>query len=215
MKHKTLIFDLDGTLLDTLDDLCSAFNYALKTCGYRVRTKSELKSFVGNGVKKALDRATDNSLSEDELLRLTNCFKKYYISFNSKKTKPYPGIIDLLKNLKEKGCKTAVVSNKFDEAVKMLCNGYFNGYIDYAVGESNKTRKKPEIDGIKDVCNKLSADLSECIYIGDSDIDILTAKNAKIPCISVSWGFRTKDFLIKSGAKIIADTPNDILKLIT
>ncbi len=214
MEKNTIIFDLDGTLLNTLGDLHACFNYVIKKYGYKERTLEEIRTFVGNGIVKAIERALPKGVDKSELTQIINLFKEYYQSHMYELTKPYDGIIQLLQELKRKGLKIAVVSNKFDDAVKGLCNYYFKKLIDTAVGESYDVRKKPETDGVFKAVKELHSSIEKSIYIGDSDVDILTAKNAKIPCISVLWGFRDKEFLIKNGGKIFAEKPDDIIKII-
>lgn len=206
----TIIFDLDGTLLNTLDDLHACFNYAIKSFGYPERTLDEIRSFVGNGMKTALKRALPDSVCDEELDKIVNFFRPYYKENMLKLTKPYDGVVELLKTLKEKGYKIAVVSNKYDEEVKNLCKNFFGEYIDIAIGENVDVRKKPEIDGVLKAVKELNSTLEESIFIGDSDVDILTARNANIPCISVLWGFRDKAFLENKGGKFFAKTTKDI-----
>ena len=148
MEKDTIIFDLDGTLLNTLEDLYFSFNYAIESFGYPKRTINEIKSFVGNGIKKAIERALPKAVQEDELNKIIEVFKKYYTNNMYVKTKAYDGIIPLLEELKAKGFKLAVVSNKYDNAVKTLCKNYFGEYIDIAIGEGNGIDKKPDPKGV-------------------------------------------------------------------
>ncbi|MBQ9245474.1 HAD family hydrolase [bacterium] len=214
MTEYIVIFDLDGTLLNTLDDLHICFNYAIEKSGYPKRTIKEIRSFVGNGIRKAIERALPSDVSTDEINKIVSDFKIYYIEHMLEHTKPYDGIIDMLHELKQKGCKIGVVSNKYDDAVKKLCKMYFGDLVEYAVGEGYGIARKPAPDGLNKCINELSIGCKNIIYIGDSEVDIQTAKNANIPCISVLWGFKDKDFLIKNGAKIFAEKPKDIIKII-
>ncbi len=214
MEKNTVIFDLDGTLLNTLGDLHACFNYAIKSFGYPERSIEEVRNFVGNGIVKAIERALPKKVSDKELQEITIVFKEYYQKHMFELTKPYEGIIPMLCKLKEKGFKTAVVSNKYDDAVKNLCKTYFKDLIEAASGEGCGVKRKPDTSGILKVLKELNSSIEQSIYIGDSDIDILTAKNARIPCISVLWGFRDKEFLINHGADIFAQTPEDIIKII-
>ena len=214
MIKDTIIFDLDGTLLNTLEDLHACFNKAITEYGYPKRTLEEIKSFVGNGIKKAIERALPSNIEECELNKIVNYFRSYYEEHMLELTKPYDGIIELLEELKANNYKLAVVSNKYDAAVKKLCQNYFGKYIDIAIGESTGVRKKPEIDGVMKAIKELNSSINNSIYIGDSDVDIKTAKNVGIPCISVLWGFRDKDFLIQNGGKLFAEKPKDIIKII-
>ncbi|MBQ8459214.1 HAD-IA family hydrolase [bacterium] len=214
MDKKIVIFDLDGTLLNTLDDLTDSTNYSLKFLNYPQRTKEEIKNFVGNGVVKLIERAIPNGINNPDINKCIEIFKQNYSENMYNKTSPYPGIIELLKNLKSKGYKIAVVSNKFDNAVKDLCDRYFENLIDFCAGENETLgiRKKPAPDAVIKILNKYDIKNSEAVYVGDSEVDILTAKNSKIPCISVSWGFKNREFLNANGAKIIIDNPIELLE---
>ena len=214
MKKDTIIFDLDGTLLNTLEDLYTAFNYAIKNFGYPERTIEEIISFLGNVIKKAIERALPESVSEEELQKIISIFKEYYEKNIAVKTNPYDGILPLLKELKNKSCKIAVVSNKYDNAVKELCKKYFGEYIDIAIGESTEIPKKPNPQGVLKAIKELNSSIESSVYIGDSEVDIQTAKNADLPCISVLWGFKDKDFLVQNGGKYFAKKPKDIIEII-
>lgn len=215
MPYDTIIFDLDGTLLNTLDDLADSTNYALSQMGFPCRTIDEVRQFVGNGVKLLIDRAVPTGISEDKKEKCLSIFKEYYSKNMENKTRPYDGIIEMLSNLKKLNINIAVVSNKFDRAVKGLCEKYFSGYVNIAVGESEKIRKKPAPDSVLEVIKILGSSKESTLYVGDSDVDVITAHNAKIKCIGVTWGFRDKDLLQSCGADYIIDKPcqiNDILK---
>ncbi len=214
MAIKTVIFDLDGTLLNTLADLQAAINVVLVSYGYPQRTLEEIKSFVGNGIKKAIERAVPEPVPFDKINKMTDLFIYYYQEHINELTTPYNGIIPMLDELKQKNYKLGVVSNKYDAAVKKLCNDYFPEYISSAIGESSEIERKPNPNGILKVLEQTNSKASEAIYVGDSDVDVITAQNAGIPCISVLWGFRDKEFLINSGANIFAQTPSDIIKII-
>ena len=213
--YNAVVFDLDGTLLDTLDDLWAAVNAALKKFSLPLRTREEVRGFVGNGIVKLMERAAgqvekevfDGALAE---------FKRFYGEHCEDKTKPYEGVIELLTILKAKGIRTAVVSNKADFAVKKLAEGYFEGLLEYAVGENEEAgiRKKPAPDSLLAVMQSMGAGTSSTVYIGDSEVDIQTAKNAGVDCISVTWGFKDKQFLLDNGATVLVDTPKEILSLI-
>ena len=210
----TVIFDLDGTLLNSLEDLHACFNHAIAHFGYPTRNIEEIKSFVGNGIKKAIERALPYAVENEELNNITNYFRAYYKEHMLELTKPYEGVMELLANLKAKGYKTAIVSNKYDDAVKKLSENYFGNLIDVAVGEGYGVRRKPEIDGVIKAVEILGSKIENCIFVGDSDVDIMTSSNAKLPCISVLWGYRDKEFLISKGAKLFAETPKDIEKIL-
>ena len=202
---KTVIFDLDGTLLNTLEDLKEATNFALSN-NYPTRTLKEVRCFVGNGVRKLIERAVpENCQNVEECLAV---FKQNYSEIMYNHTAPYNGILKILSDLKANGIKTGVVSNKFDSAVKELCKKYFADLIDIAIGQADDVPKKPAPDGVFKAMRELGADKLSTIYVGDSDVDVATAKNANLPCIGVTWGFRDREYL--KGANFIIDNPNDI-----
>mgnify|MGYP002851894469 FL=1 len=212
-KINTVIFDLDGTLLDTLKDLQISTNYALKKHGMKERTLDEVRCFVGNGVAKLIERAIDGGLENKEYAEVLEDFKNHYKLHCNDNTAPYDGIPALLSELKKSGMKMAIVSNKFDAAVKELNSLYFADFIQVAIGESEKIKKKPAPDTVNAAIEELGSCVTECVYVGDSDVDIMTAKNVGIPCISVTWGFRDEDELKASGGTVFADVPADILKI--
>lgn len=207
MNYQLAIFDLDGTLLDTLEDLADSANYVMETFGYPKRTLAEVRSFVGNGIRKLLERSAPKDTSSEEMDRMFEAFKEYYGTHCADKTKPYDGIIELLENLKKQGVKLAVVSNKADYAVKALCEQYFGGYFDVAVGERVGIARKPAPDTVNEVLKNLQIDNFQAVYIGDSEVDVQTARNAELDCIAVDWGFRDKEVLKDAGAEIIVSTP--------
>lgn len=209
---KTVIFDLDGTLLNTLDDLADSTNYALSKFGYPTRTIDEVRQFVGNGVAKLIERAIPEGKNNPNFEKCLAIFKENYAQNMYNKTAPYNGIIEMLSNLKSKGIKIAVVSNKFDLAVKELCKKYFEGFIDFAAGENEAQgiKKKPAPDTVISVLNEFNFAPEDAVYVGDSDVDIMTAKNSKMPCINVTWGFRDEKFLLENGATILINAPSEI-----
>ncbi len=209
---KAVIFDLDGTLLNTLDDLADSTNYALSKFGYPTRTIEEVRQFVGNGVAKLIERAIPEGKNNPNFEKCLAIFKENYAQNMYNKTAPYNGIIEMLSNLKSKGIKIAVVSNKFDLAVKELCKKYFEGFIDFAAGENEVQgiKKKPAPDTVISVLNEFNFAPEDAVYVGDSDVDIMTAKNSKMPCISVTWGFRDEKFLLENGATILINAPSEI-----
>lgn len=212
MRYKLVIFDLDGTILNTLDDLTNSLNYALLKSNLPKRKQDEVRSFLGDGIKKLVERGVPKCTSQETINTVLNDFIVHYKDHNSDYTKPYDGIINLLNILKEKGVLTAVVSNKADYAVQILCNNYFRNSFDVIVGEKPEVRKKPAPDAVLNVLDQLNISRQNAIYIGDSEVDILTAANAGMDCICVDWGFRTRDQLIKAGAKKIVSEPEYILK---
>ena len=203
----TLIFDLDGTLLDTLYDLCDSTNYALKECNFPERRLDEIKKFIGDGVEMLIRRAVPENTEENKIQECLSLFKIHYMHNSQNSTKPFNGILKLLKNLKNKGFKIAVISNKFDKAVKNLCEDYFCGLIDIAIGESIDTPKKPSPDGVYKILKILKSDKNKTVMIGDSEVDIQTAKNAEIYSVGVLWGYRSEEILTNAGADELVDTP--------
>lgn len=209
----TLIFDLDGTLINSLEDLKDSTNYALKNFGYEEKSLEEIRNYVGDGVKKLIERALPDGINNTKFDECLDIFKTHYKSNMFNKTKPYPQIIELLKELKKNNIKTGVVSNKFDIAVKEICNKYFGNLIDIAIGESENIQKKPSPNGVLKIINLHKANIKNCIYIGDSEVDIQTAKNANIKSIGVCWGYRSKQILKDNNADYIVETPKEIIEL--
>jgi phosphoglycolate phosphatase len=213
VKIKTVIFDLDGTLLDTLEDLTDATNFSLRQYGMEQKSIEQVKSYVGNGIRRLVERAVPSGEDNPHFMDVFNTFKSYYNEHCNDKTRAYEGIPELLERLKAKGVSVAIVSNKADFAVKQLRDIYF-GDIEVAIGESEGVRKKPAPDTINMALEALGTDRKGAVYVGDSEVDIETALNADMPCISVLWGFRDKDFLVQRGASVFAETPSDVLGLI-
>ncbi|MEE0670755.1 HAD family hydrolase [Prevotella sp.] len=209
--YNTYIFDLDGTLLSTLGDLAASCNYALRTNGMPERTIDEVRVFVGNGVKKLMERAVPNGEGNPAFEKTYSDFRKHYMEHNLDTTKPYDGVMDLLKELNSRGKKVAVVSNKFYAATQELCRHFFGNLVQVAIGEREDIRKKPAPDTVIEAMRQLGVTTEGAVYIGDSDVDIETARNSGMPCISVLWGFRDRDFLLQHGATTLVDTPADIL----
>jgi phosphoglycolate phosphatase len=210
VNYDTYIFDLDGTLLDSLTDLAISCNYALRINNMPERTIDEVRCFVGNGVKKLMERAIPNGLQNPAFEKTYADFRQHYLVHNLDNTKPYPGIIPLLKRLHSEGKNIAVVSNKFYAATQDLVKHFFDEYITVAIGERENIRKKPAPDTVFEALRQLDASSAGAVYIGDSDVDVMTARNCNIPCISVLWGFRTKEFLIKNGATTFVTAPDEI-----
>lgn len=214
MKYDTIIFDLDGTLLNTLDDLRDSLNVALINHGYETRSLEEVRSFVGNGVKKLVQRSLPLHSSEEKIEQCLATFTEHYNMNMQNKTRPYNGIMELLLDLNRYNFKLAIVSNKFDDAVKELAKEYFGDFINVAIGESATVKRKPAPDSVFAAIKELDSDINKVIFVGDSDTDVQTAKNAGIPCIGVTWGFRTRDVLRSEGADYLIDTPKELLTLI-
>ena len=211
MEYKTYIFDLDGTLLDTLHDLWVSCNYALRENGMPERTLDEVRRFVGNGVKKLMERAIPQGLDNPKFDVTYETFRKHYLVHSLDTTKPYSGIPELLANLKKHGKHMAVVSNKFYAATQELCRHFFGDYIDVAIGERENIRKKPAPDTVNEAIRQLGVGRENAVYIGDSDVDVMTARNSNMPCISVLWGFRDRDFLMQHGATTFVAAPKELM----
>lgn len=203
MKHSLAIFDLDGTILYTLVDIKNSMNFTLKEFGFPERTLDEVRRFVGNGIRNLIIRAAPKGTDEKTIDEMFEVFNEHYAVHCNDNTKSYGGIDELLKKLKEQKVKTAVVSNKADYAVQTLVKKYFDGLFDYAVGEKQGVRKKPCPDSVNEVLRVLDTPKEAAVYIGDSEVDVATAKNAQMDCIAVDWGFRDRDVLINSGATLI------------
>ena len=214
MPYQTAVFDLDGTLLDTLEDLYLATNAALERHSLPRRSRDEVRLFVGNGVEMLIRRAVPAGTDEETILAVLADFKTTYAAICEDHTKPYDGILDMLTALRERGIRVAVVSNKFDAATKKLCEKYFGELVEVAIGERAGVRKKPAPDTVYEALKELGVTLDSAVYIGDSDVDIRTAENCGMPCISVTWGLRDEDFLIENGAKALVDTPEKLLGVI-
>ena len=214
MKYELAIFDMDGTILDTLDDLADSLNYALALSNFPLRTLEEVRNFVGNGIRKLIERAVPLGTSKEALEKVYTDFTAYYPKHCFDKTKPYSGIVEMIRELRDHGIKTAVVSNKADYAVQILCKQYFDGLFDFAVGEQAGVQKKPAPDSVNMVLDKLETDRKKSVYIGDSEVDIHTAANAEMDCISVDWGFRDISFLKEQGAKTIVSSTEELLAML-
>ena len=210
MKYKLAIFDLDGTVLNTLEDLCDSVNFSLRTHNLPERSLSEIRAFVGNGIRRLIDLAVPENTDVQVTDSVFEAFKTHYKEHSSDNTKPYNGITELLRELKKKGILTAVVSNKADFAVKSLADKYFDGLFSYISGEKEGIPRKPAPDMVRNAIEFFGVSSEDAVYIGDSEVDIMTAKNSGIDSIIVTWGFRDKEILINSGAKILADDINTL-----
>lgn len=214
----TLLFDLDGTLMNTLDDLHESVSYALREAGgLPPNTKEDTRRFLGNGVRRLVWQSVERACPDaDEVLkeRVLDAFRAHYVAHSMDRTAPYEGIPALLRECKRRGLFTAIVSNKLDAAVKDLHRAFFADCIDVAIGETPAVKRKPAPDMVNEAIRQLSLlhgreiRKRECVYVGDSEVDLMTAQNAGLPCIAVSWGFRDRDWLERCGAQVIADTPN-------
>lgn len=212
--YNTIIFDLDGTLLDTLIDLANSVNFSLSKHNLPIRTQSEVRSYLGNGILKLMEHAVQDGQDNPNFGAAFQDFKEHYLANCNIKTKPYTGIMELLSELKGRGIKLAIVSNKHDTAVKSLCRLHFSDYIEVAIGESKGIKKKPAPDTVMQALEKLGSNKETAIYVGDSEVDFHTALNTGMDCVLVSWGFRDREQLEMLGASLIIDKPSELLKLI-
>ena len=214
MRYNTVIFDLDGTLLNTLDDLRDSLNDVLTGRGFAARTLEEVRRFVGNGVRNLVRLSVPENCNEEEVTDVMVEFKENYQHNMQNKTRPYNGIMELLLDLNRFNYKIAIVSNKYDNAVKELSKTYFGNLIQVAIGETSEIKRKPAPDSIFTAVHELGSDLKNAVLVGDSETDVRTAKNAGIPCIGVTWGFRCREVLRREGADYLIDTPKELLTII-
>lgn len=205
---KAVVFDLDGTLLDTLADLTHAVNHFLRSHSFPERSDAEVRSFLGSGAKYLIKCSLPYECDGETLEKYLREYVEYYNAHSNIETKPYDGVLELLRSLREKGIATAIVSNKPDAAVKELSREYFGDLIDFAVGDRADISRKPSPDPVHLALRTLGC--SDAVFVGDSEIDVQTAKNAEIPCVCVTWGFRDKDQLIENGAEIFASSSEEL-----
>ena len=210
MKYKLAIFDMDGTILSTLDDLANGVDYALRENGLPARSKQETRAALGRGVRFLIEQSVPDGLSDVEISKVEEDFLKYYKVHSMDNTRPYDGIVELIKEVRASGIKTAVVSNKIDSAVKELCANFFEGAFDVAYGERIGIPRKPDPKPINSIIDEFGLSKDEVVYIGDSEVDLLTANNAGINHIIVTWGFRDRDFLVQNGAKTLVENMDEL-----
>lgn len=214
MKYNTVVFDLDGTLLDTLSDLRDSVNFALLKNNLPLRSTEEVRAFVGNGIRLLIERAVPENTDKKIIDKCFADFKEHYKQNSANKTKAYDGVIDMLQMLKAKGVKTAVVSNKADFAVKTLAKEYFSGLLNCAYGEREGVKRKPDPAGVFACIEEMGSTVGDSIYVGDSEVDVETAKNAGLPCVAVTWGFRDKGVLESMEPEYIIDSPMQIMDIL-
>ncbi len=212
MKYKAVIWDLDGTLLDTLEDLKNSVNFALDKYNMPNITLEMTRRFVGNGVGRLSQLAVPEGTDKETEAKVLDVFKAHYEEHSLDATKPYEGVVDVLKALKSAGYKMAIVSNKIENAVGELAEKFFPGLIDVAIGETPDVPKKPAPDMIFKALDKLGLDKEEAIFIGDSDVDVATGINSGLDMLTVLWGFRDEDELVEAGAKEFVRKPEEILE---
>lgn len=212
VSYQAIIFDLDGTLLNTLDDLHASTNYALAHHGMPPRTTSEVRQFVGNGIANLIRLAVPANTDDETIAAVHQTFDEHYAAHHLDKTAPYPGMIELVDMLKDQGMSCCVVSNKGDYAVQPLVRHFFGDRFDFACGEREREgiRRKPWPDTVLTCMQHVGCEAQECVYVGDSEVDLLTAANAGIECVTVAWGFRDEDMLVREGATTIVHTTDEL-----
>lgn len=212
-SYDTYIFDLDGTLLNTLDDLAASTNYALSQFGMPQHSVDDVRRFVGNGVHKLMERAVPKGVDNPAFEQCLDLFRRHYMQHALDTTRPYTGIDHMLHALSCQGKHIAVVSNKFCAATQELCHHFFADTVEVAIGENEAAgiRKKPAPDTVNKALQQLGVGILGAVYVGDSEVDIETARNAGMPCISVLWGFRDRDYLLRHGATCFAASPDELL----
>ena len=214
-QFDTVIFDLDGTLLNTLDDLADSVNFALAQYNFPSRKTEEVRSFVGNGAARLMELSIPDGLNNPDYEKCFSDFRSHYSKNMQNKTGAYKGIMGLLEELSKENFKLAIVSNKFDTAVKALNAIYFSEYIKVAIGESANVAKKPAPDTVIKALKELGSSIDKAIYVGDSEVDVKTSKNSGVKCVGVTWGFRDRELLEREGADYIIDKPQELLKIIS
>ena len=209
--YKFVLFDMDGTVLNTIEDIHRSVNQTMRHFGYPEKTLSETKHNTGNASRNLILKSCPEGADVEEAL---SYYVPYYQAHCNEHTKPYDGIIELMAKLRADGIKTAVVSNKMDGAVKELASKWFDGLLDVAVGETEGYNRKPSPDLVLKAAQEMGADLSQSVYVGDTEVDILTARNSGIPCIEVTWGFRDKEEIINLGADVYCDNCDEVYEAI-
>lgn len=209
-KYETIIWDLDGTLLDTLDDLRDSVNFALAEFGCPPRSRSEIRSFIGNGTRRLVELSLPGGLRNPRYEEVFSLFREHYAANSRNKTRPYAGVPELLRDLKARGRRMAIVSNKLDPVVKALTQSFYGESVGVSIGASEKMPRKPAPDMVFEALRVLGASAETAVYIGDTEVDLRTAANSGLDCISVTWGFRDRPELVSSGATRIAGTPREL-----
>lgn len=210
---RAVIFDLDGTLLNTLGDLASSVNFALRSCGYTERSIDEVRTFIGNGVIMLMHRSVPKGTNAEDEKKCFEKFRAHYLEHMEDTTAPYEGVNGLIRALGEKGIGTAVVSNKLDAAVKGLCKKHFP-LLTCAFGVTQESERKPSAANVYKALSLLGVRREEALYVGDSEVDVQTAQNAGLEMVGVTWGYRSRELLLSAGAKVLVDRPEEILGLI-
>ncbi len=215
MKYDAILYDMDGTVLDTLGDLCDSVNYSLAQFSFPAITMSDAAQYLGNGARRLITLACPEGTDEETVEKVLAFYLPWYNEHCRIKTAPYDGILEMMRKFRALGVKQAVISNKPDPAVQSLAEDFFSGLLELAVGESKDVRRKPAPDGVLNAAKQMNAPLDRCVYIGDTEVDIETAKNAGMDCVSVTWGFRSARQLIDSGASVMVNNAEELIDLLT
>ena len=213
-KYDAILFDLDGTLLDSLEDMKDSVNHVMREFGFPEHTTEGIRTFVGNGIRRLIERSVPEDTDPRTCEAALKVYRSYYNDHCMIKTKPYDGVPELLAALKKEGFAMAIVSNKNEEAVEEMREHYFGDLVPLAFGQSDAVPKKPDPSMVYAAADRLGIPKERCIYVGDSEVDIETAKNAGIDCITCLWGFREKEFLLAEGARVLAEAAEDILRVV-
>ncbi len=213
MRYDAIFFDLDGTVIDSLQDIADAVNHTMRRFGLKEWPAEALKPHLGWGVgtlmKRILPEASDERREE-----ILSFYKPYYALHAGDRSRPFEGIVPMLERLRADGLTLAILSNKPDAAVQPLARTWFPGLMDWVAGETEGVRRKPEPDMLQRAADALGVELARCLYVGDSEVDIDTARNARIDCVCVSWGFRSRDQLREAGARVIIDDPRELVEIV-
>ncbi|MBR0162086.1 MAG: HAD family hydrolase [Oscillospiraceae bacterium] len=210
MACQAVLFDMDGTVLDTLDDLTNAVNASLRHFSLPPVSRETVRQSLGNGAKYLIEHCVPEGVSEEDRDRILTWYKPWYDAHCRIETRPYPGILPMMERLKAKGLRLAIISNKPDPAVQELAAAFFPGLLETAVGERASVRRKPSPDAVLTAAAEMGVSVSDCVYVGDSEVDIQTARNAGMDCLSVCWGFRDPDQLAEAGAAHPVYTPEEL-----
>lgn len=213
-KYDVILFDLDGTVLDTLADLVNSVNHVLAEFGYPLRSTEEIRSFLGNGIRKLMERALPGAVESERFEEILNCFREYYTAHCEEETKPYSGITSMIEKMKAEGITVGLVSNKNDGAVQALVKSFFPGIFDVVVGQQEPITPKPASDMVDFALKILGLPNERCLYVGDSEVDRMTAQNAGMDCALVTWGFRDPEFLAVLDAKVLISQPNELISFV-
>lgn len=214
MKYEAVIFDFDGTLLYTVQDLADAVNYAVARRGYPTHSVRAIERMIGNGVNMLVSRALPRGFDTPEYERIMDDFRAFYRAHCQDNTRPYDGVPEMLARLRAEGRKLAIVTNKYQTAAELLRKQFFADSVELIVGDFEGRRRKPEPDGVLIALEKLGADPSRAVYVGDTEVDMQTAENAGLDCICVAWGYRTRQELERLGAPAIAENTQELLAML-